>query len=683
MDRFDSITTLKGVGEKKALRYNALGIKTIGELINYFPIRYEDRTKYVSFEHLVDGKKQLSYGLVVDVFISSLKKKLFLMKLILRNENNYCHINIFSAYKPKAIFKKGDRVSFFGMCKITKNGIEFQSPDIEHYGKNQLTNVIFPIYPLTYGLKNQELKDKVYEALSKVKLEDMEYLPNVIIKKYKLMPIAESFVNIHKPQSKIRLNAALYRMIFDELFLLQMNLLEIKKANKAQQTFSIDEPKVMNLKNKLNFVLTNAQEKVINTVIEDMKKTVPMQRMIQGDVGSGKTIVALFGAYNSFLAGLQTAIMVPTEILARQHYNEAKKLFADENINIRLITGSTGAKEKKLIYEELKNGSCHIAIGTHALLQEDVEFNSLGLAITDEQHRFGVRQRKELYGGYEKSPHVLVMTATPIPRTLALIVRGELDISIIDELPKGRKPITTLSFDEKNQDEAFKLSLEQLNLGRQVYIVCPLVEENEDMDLKSATELYDSFSKGIFKDYKVGLLHGKMKPKEKNDIMNDYKDNIINVLVSTTVIEVGINVPNSTVMIIVDAQRFGLSQLHQLRGRVGRGKDSSWCMLVYKGKSKLIKERIGVMVSTNDGFIISEKDLELRGPGEVFGMRQHGLAEFRLADLSKHSSILFLSQQVIEDIEKNEEFFTEDERNEFRSLVSKKFKEDMEYIAFN
>ncbi|MGL5438975.1 MAG: ATP-dependent DNA helicase RecG [Filifactoraceae bacterium] len=686
MERFDSIRSLKGIGEKKAKRYETLGIRNVWDLVNHLPAKYEDRTQYIPFKSLKDGKKQLTYGLITEVSITPLKKKLFLMKIILRNENDYCTVNLYSAYKPKKIFNKGDRVAVYGMCKIQGMLIEFKSPDIEHYGKNFLTNVIYPIYPLTYGLRNQEVKELIYEVLLNLDKENLEYLPVEIVEKYKLMPIREAIVNVHYPKSDIRLKEALYRFIFDELFIVQMNLLQLKKNNQLNHSYSINEPRVMELEDRLDFKLTLSQYKVIDAILKDMNKPIPMERMVQGDVGSGKTMVALFAIYNSYLAGFQSAFMVPTEILAKQHYNEAKKLFSYENIgrdmNIRLITGSTSAKEKKLIYEEISEGKCDLAIGTHALLQDKVEFKSLGLAVTDEQHRFGVKQRKDLYGNYEKFPHILVMTATPIPRTLSLILGGELDISTIDELPKGRKPIKTIGMDESNILDAFKLSLEQLSLGRQVYIVCPLVEENEETDLQSATKLYEELSKGVFHKYNLGLLHGKMKSKEKNEIMKAYKDGEIDVLVSTTVIEVGINVPNSTVMIIMDAQRFGLSQLHQLRGRVGRGSELSFCILVYKGKSKLIKERIGVMVSTNDGFVISEKDLELRGPGEIFGMKQHGLPEFKLADLSKHGEILLLSQQVVSDISRDGVLSKED-KDVFNEGISRKFREDMNHIAFN
>ncbi len=398
-----------------------------------------------------------------------------------------------------------------------------------------------------------------------------------------------------------------------------------------------------------------------------------MQRLVQGDVGSGKTVIAMIAAYYAYINGYQCALMAPTEILAKQHYNNFLDIFKNTNAEIRLLTGSTTAKNKRIVYEELLNGSCDIVIGTHALIEDKVKFNNLSLVITDEQHRFGVRQRSKLLLKNHLTVDMLVMTATPIPRTLAFILHGDLDISVIDQMPSGRKPIKTFASKKQEANKVYDFAKQEIALGRQIYIVCPLIEESEKLDIQAANELFETLSESVFKGYKLALLHGKMKAQEKQEIMDEFSNGRIDVLISTTVIEVGVNVPNSSVMIIQDAQRFGLSQLHQLRGRVGRGEYQSYCVLLYEGKNKYIEQRMKIMQNSNDGFEISQKDLELRGPGEYFGTRQHGLDNFKLADISKHISILNLAKDFVDEVMSEDPELKNEENKAIKIELDKRF----------
>ncbi len=646
----DNIQTIKGIGEKKAKLFEKMGVKTVEDLLFYFPFRYEDRKTYRSLEQISEEGSFFSSGIVVAVQTNRIKPKMTVTKLIVRSLTKEAVLTIFNNPYIEKRYPIGTNIQFYGTCQKTRGRIQFSSPEIEEYGKNSLMSRIYPIYPLVKGIGNQDVIKAVAYALEELN-DIMDYLPKRLLEGRKLAPLDFALRNIHFAKDISALKSARYRMIYEEFFMLQLNLHNIRGSRSHLKAFPLFEKKQMQeWISSLPFELTDAQKRVLCDLEQDMQKDTPMQRLIQGDVGSGKTIIAWYGCYLAYLNGYQSVMMAPTEVLAKQHYEGAKKIFADTQMKITFLSGSVSKKKKEEIYQAIEEGEYHLVIGTHALLQDGVCFKKLALAITDEQHRFGVKQRNRLSNVYEISPHILVMTATPIPRTLTLVLQGDLDVSIIDELPKGRKRIVTKTMEYRKKNMAYQHCLQELAKGRQVYIVCPLVSESEALDLKSAEELYESLKTGMLKDYSIGLLHGKMKASEKTEIMRRYEQREIDVLVSTTVIEVGINVPNATVMIIEDAQRFGLSQLHQLRGRVGRGSEQSYCFLLYKGYDEILLQRMQVMSSTEDGFLIAEKDLEIRGPGEVLGLRQHGLPELKLADFTKHQKVMFSAKKDVEDI---------------------------------
>lgn len=679
----DSIRLIKGIGEKKASKLAKLNIKTLEDLISHFPARYEDRSIFKTLDQIASDERVCSYGTIVNFEKMTPKRNLSIIKIVVKQGQNMAYLTLFNNKYIVDKYSIGDKIAFYGKAKLLFNHLEFNSPDIEPYGENKLTGRIFPVYPLTQGVSNLEIQNMIQTALRSSNLKELEMLPDKILKENNIAPIEFALNKIHFPDNVQELKVARYRIVYEELFMLQLYILLLKSSRNSQASYQIKyKEKLKTMIDSLAYELTDSQKSVIGDIIRDMEKDHPMQRLVQGDVGSGKTIVAFSAMYLTFLNGLQSAIMVPTEILAKQHYEAATKLFEPLGVTVRLLIGSTKKKEKETIYEEINSGTCHMVIGTHALIQDKVRFEKLALAITDEQHRFGVKQRNALYASYNMLPHVLVLTATPIPRTLSLIIQGDLDVSSITQLPKGRVPIETLVIEQKLRHKAYEKSLKEIEKGKQVYIVCPLVEESEEMDLYSAQQLYTELKEEYYQDCQVGLIHGRMKAAEKNDIMSAFEKNDLQVLVSTTVIEVGINVPNATVMIIEEAQRFGLSQLHQLRGRVGRGRDQSYCILIYKGSSDIMKQRMEIMNSTTDGFIIAEKDLLLRGPGEMFGLRQHGLPEFKIADLAKHLKIMELAQKDALGITEGR-ILNSVERAQLLEKVKKKFQKKLEEIALN
>ena len=679
----DSIRLIKGIGEKKASKLAKLNIKTLEDLIYHFPARYEDRSIFKTLDQIASDERVCSYGTIVNFEKTTPKRNLSIIKIVVKQGQNMAYLTLFNNKYIVDKYSIGDKIAFYGKAKLLFNHLEFNSPDIEPYGENKLTGRIFPVYPLTQGVSNLEIQNMIQVALRSSNLKELEMLPDKILKENNIAPIEFALNKIHFPGNVQELKVARYRIVYEELFMLQLYILLLKSSRNSQASYQIKyKEKLKTMIDSLAYELTDSQKSVIGDIIKDMEKDHPMQRLVQGDEGSGKTIVAFSAMYLTFLNGLQSAIMVPTEILAKQHYEAATKLFEPLGVTVRLLIGSTKKKEKETIYEEINSGTCHMVIGTHALIQDKVRFEKLALAITDEQHRFGVKQRNALYASYNMLPHVLVLTATPIPRTLSLIIQGDLDVSSITQLPKGRVPIETLVIEQKLRHKAYEKSLKEIEKGKQVYIVCPLVEESEEMDLYSAQQLYTELKEEYYQDCQVGLIHGRMKATEKNDIMSAFEKNDLQVLVSTTVIEVGINVPNATVMIIEEAQRFGLSQLHQLRGRVGRGRDQSYCILIYKGSSDIMKQRMEIMNSTTDGFIIAEKDLLLRGPGEMFGLRQHGLPEFKIADLAKHLKIMELAQKDAIGITEGR-ILNSVERAQLLEKVEKKFQKKLEEIALN
>ncbi|SCH12813.1 ATP-dependent DNA helicase RecG [Romboutsia sp. 1001713B170207_170306_H8] len=641
------IQYVKGIGPKKAYKLNKLGIFTLKDLLYYFPRQYEDRNNLKKISQLKNEDKATIKAVIVGITTSTPRKGMTLTKVDVKDETGYAKLVFFNQPYVSNTFRSGDTILVFGKVKKEFKSIELSSCEIEHLSnapKN--TCKIMPIYPLTFGVTNKEIISIIKSVLSNKELVIKEYLPKNIIDKYKLCSIDYAIRNIHSPSNKESFKIALYRIIFEEFLILQLGLFMFK--NGVTEIEGIKFEKNENLKdiiNSLPFKLTNAQSRALNEIIEDMESTKVMNRLVQGDVGSGKTVVALLALANCVLNGYQGALMAPTEILAEQHYISLSETLKEFGMNVELLVGSLTKKQKEKVLERVKNKEIDILIGTHALIEDKVEFNNLGIVITDEQHRFGVRQRGKL-SDKGNNPDVLVMTATPIPRTLALILYGDLDISIIDELPPGRQPIDTIAVSKDKRDRAYNnLVRDEVEKGRQVYIVCPLVEESESIEAKAAVELVEELKQEYFSDLRVGLLHGKMKASEKESIMKSFKNKDLDILVSTTVIEVGVNVPNATLMIIENAERFGLAQLHQLRGRVGRGKHKSYCILIYASKSDVCKQRMSIMEETNDGFKISEKDLEIRGPGEFFGTRQHGLPELKIANIFKHMKILKIAQQ--------------------------------------
>ncbi|QJA09212.1 ATP-dependent DNA helicase RecG [Romboutsia sp. CE17] len=641
------IQYVKGIGPKRAYKLNKLGIFTLKDLLYYFPRQYEDRNNLKKIAQLQNEDKATIKAVILGITNSNPKKGMTLTKVDIKDETGYAKLVFFNQPYISNAFKSGDTILVFGKVKKEFKNIELSSCEIEHLSnapKN--TCKIMPIYPLTFGVTNKEIMSIIKSVLSNKELVIKEYLPKTIIDKYKLCSIDYAIKNIHAPSSKENFKIALYRIIFEEFLILQLGLFMFKNGVTEVEGIKFEEnDKLKDIIDSLPFKLTKAQNRALNEIIEDMQSSKVMNRLVQGDVGSGKTVVALLALANCVLNGYQGALMAPTEILAEQHYISLTETLKEFGMNVELLVGSLTKKQKEKVLDRVKNKEIDILIGTHALIEDKVEFNNLGIVITDEQHRFGVRQRGKL-SDKGNNPDVLVMTATPIPRTLALILYGDLDISIIDELPPGRQPIDTIAVSKDKRDRAYNnLVRAEVEKGRQVYIVCPLVEESESIEAKAAVELVEELKQEYFSDLKVGLLHGKMKATEKDNIMKSFKNKELDILVSTTVIEVGVNVPNATLMIIENAERFGLAQLHQLRGRVGRGKHKSYCILIYASKSEVCRQRMSIMEETNDGFKISEKDLEIRGPGEFFGTRQHGLPELKIANIFKHMKILKIAQQ--------------------------------------
>lgn len=647
----ENIQFVKGIGPKKAEKMARLGIFTVKDALYYFPRQFEDRSRQKKIFQLEEGEKT-GVRVKIDRINSVSRRKFSITEFYVSDDTGKAKLVFFNKAYLRNTFRVGDIVKVFGSVKKNLGPVtELHNCEIEYDKLDKNTGIIVPVYSLTAGVGNKEVMGMIRNIFESSDISIDEYLPKWLVDKYNLCGVDFAIKNMHFPEKKENVKIAMYRLIFEELLFLQLGLFTVKGNNKVGKGIRFQRHKDMDkIEGKLPFKLTRAQQKAYDEIIEDMTSDRIMNRLVQGDVGSGKTVVAQLALANCVLNGYQGAYMAPTEILAKQHMESFKDFFEGTGIRVEVLTGSSTKKEAREILEDLASGQVDILIGTHALIEDRVEFASLGLVITDEQHRFGVNQRGRLTSKSE-NPDVLVMTATPIPRTLALILYGDLDISIIDELPPGRKPIETLAI-EKRKRESYYMSKvrSEIEKGRQVYVVCPLVEESEILDLKSASEVYDELRYDFFKDLRVGLLHGKMKASEKDQVMEAFKNHELDILASTTVIEVGVNVPNASLMIIENAERFGLAQLHQLRGRVGRGSEKSYCTLIYGSKTEICRHRMAIMEETNDGFKISEKDLELRGPGDFFGTRQHGLPELRVANLFKHMKILRLVQKEAREI---------------------------------
>ncbi|SHJ04640.1 ATP-dependent DNA helicase RecG [Lutispora thermophila] len=653
MNKLDeNVQVLKGIGSFKAKLLLKLGIRTIGDLVYYFPKRYKDKSIITNIRDLMPDEFYNIKGTIQAKATESRSKKgLLITKYVVSDGTGSLVIIFYNNKYAKALFKPGDTIIFSGKTSLINNYISMECPEYEKISSNNINAFrIVPEYGLTEGLSQKEMRKAVYYALEYIDNTIEEVFPSDFRTKFKIAEINFSLRNIHFPDTQKNLQLALRRLKFQEVFFLQSYIIRLRGISTDQDTgieFRATE-EVKAFVSKLPYKLTGAQQRVLEEVLTDMSKPKVMNRLIQGDVGSGKTVIAFLALLNCVKSGYQGVMMAPTEILAAQHFETIKGYIelGLEDINVALLTGSMKTSQKKEVLENINNGKINIVIGTHALLSDGVEFNNLGLVITDEQHRFGVRQRAVLKSK-GVNPDVLVMSATPIPRTLSLVLYGDLDISVIDELPPNRKKVETYFIGSDKRERLYNFVKKHIDEGRQAYIVCPLVEESDKLEINSAKEYCDNIKKSYFKDYNIGLIYGKMKNEDKDKIMESFKNGEIHIIVSTTVIEVGINVPNATIMLIENAERFGLAQLHQLRGRVGRGSHQSYCVLISDSDSQSVRDRLKFMTKTNDGFLIAKKDLETRGSGEILGTKQHGLPEFKLVDLSKDHEIIKTSKEAI------------------------------------
>lgn len=672
----DSVTEIKGIGAKKAQTLNNLGIFTVNDLIEHFPRDYEDRSQVKDIADLTENEENTFFALVSAVPENVHIRKMTVTKVKLSDSTGSVNAVWYNQPFIKNALKKDEEYIFTGIYKKSGYRREVSSPEFEKAGTDKEIlggGRIVPVYPLTSGISQKVLRSLIKTTLDAVKTQLPEFLPLEMRKKYMLCERNFAISNIHFPENDESFFIARKRLVFEELFVLQTALFILKGTAKRNDGIVFKTQGISEESEKaFGFGFTKAQKKVIAEICADVSKGIPMNRLIQGDVGSGKTAVAMTAALMAVKNGYQAALMAPTEVLASQHYESFKEFFDKFGIKVCLLKGSLKKKEKEAVKELISTGEADVIVGTHAIIQEDVEFKKLGLVITDEQHRFGVKQRNVLS---EKgiNAHVMVMTATPIPRTLALILYGDLDVSVIDELPPGRQHIDTFAVNSSYHQRAYGFIRKEVENGRQAYMVCPMIEENDAIEAKSVMQMIDEVSQTDFKGLSVAVLHGKMKADEKERIMKDFAENKIQILISTTVIEVGINVPNATIMLIENAERFGLSQLHQLRGRVGRGKYQSYCILVTDSKSEVTKERMKVMKKTNDGFEISETDLKLRGPGEFFGTRQHGVPQLKIANLYKDADILSQAQAAAKELNRNENWQKDDRYKPLKERINMLF----------
>ena len=639
------IKYIKGVGEKRAELFRKLGILDVRQLVHFYPRKYQDWSQEMTAAQCESGENAcIKATLMTPVKEHMIRKGMTVFKCNFTDGETVIHVTLFNnKYLAKSLRQYNDYI-LYGKIEKTLTSANMSSPKIEEAEKNI---GIHPIYSATEKLNSKAIGKVVKTALDSLPPFD-ETLDTDFRLKYGLASLDFAIRQIHFPESFENLEKARYRLIFEELLILQLGLLKLKSKKKNETAIHINKNYTKEFYSLLPFAPTNAQKRAISECIEDMSKEYAMNRLVQGDVGSGKTAVGAGVIYTAVKNGFQCALMAPTEILAAQHMDTISQMLSPTGIKIDLLTGSTNAKQKHEIKSRLINGETDLVIGTHALIQNDVEFRNLGVVITDEQHRFGVNQRANLaMKGNEV--HTLVMSATPIPRTLALMIYGDLDISVLDELPAGRRKIRTDVVDTRYHKRIYEFVKKAIARGEQAYIVCPLVEEGET-DLLPATQYAEKLAQNEFKGYNIGLLHGKMKAKDKDNVMTAFSDGSIKILVSTTVIEVGVDVPNATVMVIENAERFGLSQLHQLRGRVGRGSVQSYCILVSDSKSETAQNRLAIMKEYSDGFKIADEDLKQRGPGDFFGNRQHGLPDLKIADMLEDTETLTLCRKAADEI---------------------------------
>ena len=680
LDLNKDVKYVKTVGPNRVKLLNKLNIYTLKDLIEYYPRDYEDRSKPKNLYECIDGEEVLIEAMATGRINEMHKGRMTISRLIVKDQTGTCYITWFNQGYLRDKFQPGRMYRFFGKISNKNGRLEMNSPVYDEIDQSKNTGKIIPIYPLTFELKQNTLRRIIENGLLEVKGQLPETLPEYILKENNLWDINNTIERIHFPIEFSDFNKARERLVFEELLTMQLALLKLKN-NYEHETDGIQFSKDVHMSNVINmlpFRLTKAQLRVLEEIDRDMESNKPMNRLLQGDVGSGKTVVAMIAAYKAVKSGYQATIMAPTAILASQHLESFKGILDELGIRTELLISNVTKKKKAEILEKLQRGEIDVLIGTHAILEENVVFKNLGLVVTDEQHRFGVKQRSTI-AAKGQNPDIIAMSATPIPRTLALILYGDLDISIIDELPPNRKKIETFAVRKNMEERVNNFIKKQIAEGRQAYIVCPLVEENEDMEgLQSVVELAEKYQKETFSEYKVAYLHGKMKPKEKDEIMQRFKDGEIQILIATTVIEVGVNVPNASIMVVENAERFGLAQLHQLRGRVGRGEYQSYCILKYEGNGETIRQRMKVMCDTNDGFIISEKDLGLRGSGDFFGTEQHGLPEFKIANLFEDMAVLKKVQGLALKIMEDDPLLEKEKNAKLNDLVKEKFSSRIE-----
>ena len=643
-----SILSVSGIGPQRAKALGKLGIGTLRDLISWFPRKYDDRTRKVRIADLVPGETACVAAMVAATpTIAHIRKGMDLVKVRAVDESGVLDVTFFNQTWLKNNLQVGQTYIFCGKAEGNLLRRQMASPIVEKEDQRELTGRIVPIYPLTAGVSQLVLQRSIRQGLDACAAILPDILPDEVRREHHLCRIGYAYENIHFPENAEALDLARRRLAFEELFLFTIGLQRLRRRREVVRTTPCADVDMQPFYDALPFSLTDAQRRCVEDAIRDMRSGGAMNRLCQGDVGSGKTMVAAGSVYFAVKNGLQAALMAPTEILAQQHYAGLAPLMERLGIRCALLTGSTSAKTKRTIAAQLAAGEIDFAIGTHALITEGVEFANLGLVVTDEQHRFGVAQRTAL-AEKGRHPHILVMSATPIPRTLALILYGDLDVSIIDRLPPGRQPIETYSVPGSYHQRVYNFIRKLVAQGRQAYIVCPMVEVNDELpdERKAVTEYAKMLQSEVFPDLRVAYVHGKMKPKEKDAVMAAFASHETDILVSTTVIEVGVDVPNAAIMVVENAERFGLSQLHQLRGRVGRGQHQSYCILISDNQNEETRARLKVMTKTADGFKIAEEDLRLRGPGDFFGARQHGLPGLRIADIGCDTKLLQEAQQA-------------------------------------